>query len=82
MEEIFDSDISSSSSQSVRAVEGLKLNEQHGNVIENKGPEQGAVGRSGNVIENKRSYVQNTGMLLKTKGLDKYVDEVLLTPGA
>ena len=38
VEEASDSDISSDNSQSVGTVEDLKLNEQCGNVIENKGP--------------------------------------------
>ena len=69
MEDTFDSDIASYNSQSVRVVEDLKLNEQHGNVYENKGSRLDNQGPSGNVIENKCSYAQNAGMLLKRKGV-------------
>jgi hypothetical protein len=69
MEEIVDSDIPSYNSQSVGAVEDLKLNEQRGNVIENKGSGLENRVQSGNIIENKCTYAQNAGMLLKTKGV-------------
>jgi hypothetical protein len=69
MEEIVNSDMLSDNSQSVGAVEDLKLNEQHGNVIENKGSRLDNRERTGNVIENKGSYAQNAGMLLKRKGI-------------
>jgi hypothetical protein len=69
IEEVFDSDISSQAPQGVEAVENLKLNEQCGNVIENKGPLLKTRRQSGNVIENKHSYAQDPGMLLKTKGV-------------
>jgi len=69
MEEIVDSDISSYNSQSVGAVEDLKLNEQRGDVAENKGSGLDNRRRSGNVDENKDSYAQDAGMLLKTKGV-------------
>ena len=68
-EEILESDISAQTPQSVEAVENLKLNEQCGNVIENKGPLWKTREASGNVIENKASYAQNAGMLLKRKGV-------------
>jgi hypothetical protein len=58
------------SSQGVEVVEELKLNEQSGNVYENKGPLWKTRKQSGNVIENKHSYAQDPGMLLKRKGLD------------
>ena len=45
------------------------MNEQRGNVIENKGPLFHSSRRSGNVTENKYSYAQNAGMLLKKKVL-------------
>jgi hypothetical protein len=69
VEETIDSDMSSDNSQTVGAVEDLKLNEQHGNVIENKGSRLEDRRGSGNVIENKGSYAQNAGMLLKRKGI-------------
>ena len=69
MEEALASDISSENSQTVEMVENLKMKEQCGNVIENKGSGLDDWERSGNVIENKRSYVQDAGMLLKTKGV-------------
>jgi hypothetical protein len=50
-------------------VEDLKMNEQRGNVIENKGSPFHSSRRSGNVTENKYSYARNAGMLLKTKGV-------------
>jgi hypothetical protein len=48
----------------------LKMNEQYGNVIENKGLVFHRPQQNGNVIENKDSYALNAGMLLKTKGVD------------
>jgi hypothetical protein len=69
MEEIGDSDIPSYNSQSVGAVEDLKLKEQRGNVIENKGSGLDNRRRSGNVVENKDSYAQDAGMSLKRKGV-------------
>jgi hypothetical protein len=69
VEEIPDSDISSPTPQAVEAVESLKLNERRGNVYENKGSAFNGPGRSRNVVENKASYAQNTGMLLKRKGV-------------
>jgi hypothetical protein len=69
VEKIPDSDISSPTPQAVEAVESLKLNERRGNVYENKGPGFNGPGRSRNVVENKASYAQNAGMLLKTKGV-------------
>jgi sporulation protein YlmC with PRC-barrel domain len=69
IEKVLGSDITSENSQSVGAVEDLKLNEQRGNVIENKGSGLENQVQSGNIIENKRTYAQNAGMLLKTKGV-------------
>jgi hypothetical protein len=69
IEKVLGSDITSENSQSVGAVEDLKLNEQRGNVIENKGSGLDNRRRSGNVVENKDSYAQNAGMLLKRKGV-------------
>jgi hypothetical protein len=70
IDEVPDSDILSHDSQGMEAVEDLKLNEQYRNVYENKGPGSSSPAQSGNVIEKKYSYAQNTGMLLKTKGVD------------
>jgi hypothetical protein len=67
IEEIVDSDISSDNSQSVGAVKDLKLNEQCGNVIENKGSRLENRKRSGNATEKKGSYAFKAGMLLKTR---------------
>jgi hypothetical protein len=50
-------------------VEDLKMNEQRGNVLENKGVLFHSSWQSWNVLENKGSYAQNAGMLVKTKGL-------------
>jgi hypothetical protein len=50
-------------------VEEIKMNEQCGNVIENKGSLFHSSRRSGNAVENKGGYPQNAGMLLKTKGV-------------
>jgi hypothetical protein len=69
IEKVLGSDISTENLQSVEAVEDLKLNEQRGNVIENKGSDLENRVQSGNVIENKCTYAQNAGMLLKTKGV-------------
>ena len=43
------------------------MNEQRGNVIENKGSAFRSPRRSGNVIENKGGYALKAGILLKTK---------------
>jgi hypothetical protein len=69
IEKVLGSDITSENSQSVGAVEDLKLNEQRGNVIENKGSGLDNRRRSGNVVENKDSYAQDAGMSLKRKGV-------------
>jgi hypothetical protein len=68
-EEIVASDISPDNSQSAGTVEELKLNDQCGNVYENKGPLWKTSRQSGNVVENKHSYAQDPGMLLKTEGV-------------
>jgi hypothetical protein len=39
-----------------------KMTEQGGNVLENKGPQSDAAGRSGNLIESKGSYAPKAGM--------------------
>jgi hypothetical protein len=70
VEEILDSDNASDNSQGVEAVENLKVNDQSGNVVENKGSASDKRERSGNIIENKYSYAQNARILLKTKGVD------------
>jgi hypothetical protein len=46
-----------------------KLNEQCGNVYENKGPALRIAERSGNPIENTGTYSLKAGTLLKRKGL-------------
>jgi hypothetical protein len=43
------------------------VNEQSGNLIENKGPLWKTEGLSGNVTENKGGYALKAGMLLKRK---------------
>jgi len=43
------------------------MQEQSGNVHENKGPSFHGPAKSGNVIENKDTYECNPGMLLKRK---------------
>jgi hypothetical protein len=68
-EKVLDSDIMPETSQGAEAVEDLKITEQCGNLIENKGQASGSPGRSGNLIENKDSCAQNTGMSLKTEGV-------------
>jgi hypothetical protein len=65
MEEIVDSDIVFDNLQTVRAVEGSKMNERCGNVIENKGLRLENREQSGNVTQNKGSYALIAGMLLK-----------------
>jgi hypothetical protein len=55
--------------QDVEAAENSKMKEQCANVAENKGSAFSSAGPSGNVIENKSSYGQNTGMLMKRKGV-------------
>jgi hypothetical protein len=67
IEEVTDSDMLSDNSQSVGTVEDLKLNEQHGNVIENKGPALEDREGSGNLIQNAGSYALEAGMLLKIR---------------
>jgi hypothetical protein len=69
MEEIFGSDIVTETTQGAEAVEELKLNEQYGNLYENKGVAFSGPAQSGNVTENKYSYAQNARMLLKRKGV-------------
>jgi hypothetical protein len=45
------------------------VNEQHGNVYENKGPLWKKRWLSGNVVENKGTYRLKAGMYLKTQQL-------------
>jgi hypothetical protein len=49
-----------------------KLNEQRGNVYENKGPLWKTGWQSGNVIENKGTYAFKAGMLLKIKVVSRW----------
>jgi hypothetical protein len=65
--EVFDSDFMSDVSESVETARGSKVNEQYGNVYENKGPTRSGPAQSRNVTENAYSYAQSSGMLLKTK---------------
>jgi hypothetical protein len=46
------------------------MQEQSGNVYENKGPNFHGPTKSGNVIENKDTYEFKAGMLMKTKEVD------------
>jgi hypothetical protein len=69
IEEALNSDIVSDDSQGVETVEDLKLREQCGNVIENKGPAFSRPRQYGNLTENKGSYAQEAGMSLKRKGV-------------
>jgi hypothetical protein len=68
-EEVVESDISAQTPQTTETVEDLKLNEQCGNVYENKEPLWKTGARSRNVAENKDSYAQTPGMSLRTKGV-------------
>jgi hypothetical protein len=70
IEEALDDDIVSNASQSVEAEEEPKMNEQCGNVLENKGSCLENRGQSWSLIENKGSYAQNAGMSLKAKEID------------
>ena len=65
MEKIFESDISPDNSQGAVAVEDLKLNEQCGNVTENKGPASGDPEPSWTVHENKGAQPSEAGMPLE-----------------
>jgi hypothetical protein len=78
MEEMFGSDTVSETSQGVEAVEDPRMNDQCGNLAENKGPASGSPGRSGNLIENKDSCAQSEGMSLKRKGV---IGNAELRPG-
>jgi hypothetical protein len=76
MEEMFDSDIMPERTEGAEAVENSKLNEQYGNVIENKGSRLEDRRRSGNLSGNKGSYAQNEGRLLKRKAVIVRVRDV------
>jgi hypothetical protein len=85
--EIIDSDLLSEHIQGVEAVEDSKLNEQHGNVYENKGPALRGPRPTGNTAENKVSYAQYGGTSLKTKGVigsaeGRQVEDLLEPNGA
>jgi hypothetical protein len=69
IEEALYSDIVSTDSQTVEAVENSKMTERRGNVYENKWPSFRGATESGNVLEKKGSYAQDTGMSLKRKGV-------------
>jgi uncharacterized protein with von Willebrand factor type A (vWA) domain len=60
-------DIVSNASQSVEAQEEPKMNEPSANVTENKGSDSEDRVETGNVIENKGSYVYKAGIPLKGK---------------
>ena len=64
-----DSDIMPDTTQSVEAVEDLKMNEQRGNVIEKKGSRLENRKRSGNPTETKGSYAFKAGTSLKRKAV-------------
>jgi hypothetical protein len=68
IEEVNASDISSDNAH-VEAVEDIKMNDRCGNVIENKGSRSEDQESSANPKENKFSYAQDAGMLLKTNGV-------------
>jgi hypothetical protein len=51
-----------------RKKNSLKLNEQRGNVYENKGPLWKTDWQSGNVTENKASYALKSGNVVEKKG--------------
>jgi hypothetical protein len=76
MEEMFDSDIMPERTEGAEPVENSKLNEQYGNVIENKGSHSDSRRRSGNLSGNKGSYAQNEGRLLKRNAVIVRVREV------
>ena len=57
------------------------MNEQCGNVYENKGPAFNSSGRSGNVIENTGSYASKTGMLLKGQVVSRWGKNPEVTGG-
>ncbi len=65
IESALESDITSYGLQGVEAPEDSKTKERRANVTENKGPVFSSPGQSGNVIENKYSYLDDTRMLLK-----------------
>ena len=69
IEEGLGTDIVPDNSQSVEVVQDLKMNERRGNVVENKGSSWENREQSGNIAENKRTYAQSAGMLLKRKGV-------------
>jgi hypothetical protein len=49
-----------------------KMNDQYGNVYENKGSSLHGYGTSGNVTENKGSYALKAGILLKLKVVSRW----------
>ena len=54
-------------SEARKQKDSSKMQEQSGNVYENKGPGFHGPTKSGNVIENKDTYEFKAGMLLKRK---------------
>jgi hypothetical protein len=58
------------------------MNELCGNVTENKGPLWKTGGKSGNVYENKASYLSKAGMSLKTHGLSSRAAGCFQSPAA
>ncbi|MGO8735347.1 MAG: hypothetical protein ACLQVM_21425 [Terriglobia bacterium] len=68
-EEATYSDIMSYILQGLETVEDAKLNERRGNIYENKGSTFKIPHLTGNIIENKDSYHQDAGMLLKRQGV-------------
>jgi hypothetical protein len=57
-------------SEARKQKDSSKMQEQSGNVYENKGPGFHGPTKSGNVIENKDTYEFKAGMLMKTKEVD------------
>jgi hypothetical protein len=67
IEEGLGTHIAPDNSQSVEVVQDLKMKEQHGNVIENKGSGLENGKQSGNPTQNRDSYALIAEMLLKRK---------------
>jgi hypothetical protein len=57
------------------------MNEQHGNILENKGSAFSGPRQGGNVIENKGSYAAKPGMLLKRRVVSRLGKNRCQVPG-